>query len=65
MPSEPEDQVRALRIGGRRIAQRALQEHAEDHAHAERGQTHAESGDARSDELGGGCVHYCSFSAGG
>src|SRR5437870_11987082 len=56
---EAEDQAAELAVGGGRVAQRALQELAEQVADADGGSSRADGGEAGADELGGGGVHVC------
>src|SRR5215470_7902286 len=51
---EAEDQAAELPVGGRRIAQRALQELAEQVADADGGSSRADGGEAGADQFGGG-----------
>src|SRR5262245_34079899 len=54
---EAEDQAAELAVGGRGIAQRALQKLAEKIADADGGGSRADGGEAGADELGGGGIH--------
>ena len=50
---ETDEQAPLLAVGGSRIADRALEERAEDVADANGGGTYSDGGKARADELGG------------
>jgi hypothetical protein len=54
---EADEQTALLAVGGGRVAQRALEERAEDVAHAERGHADADGGETGTEQLCGFCVH--------